>query len=58
MQQLAFYDAVTVSYTQEWKSKLAKVMVWGIEPPIFRLGIRLRKKVRHSNHSVTKAATT
>ena len=26
-------------------------MAMGIEPPTFRLGIRLRKNVRHPNHS-------
>ena len=41
-EELAFNDAV--SCTQQWKSKLAEVMACVIEPPIFRLGVRLRKK--------------
>ena len=44
----------TLSYTQWWKSKLEEVMAWRIEPPTFRLGVRLRKKVRHSNHSAAE----
>ena len=30
----------------------------GIKPPIFRLGVWLRKKVRHPNHSTKEDATT
>ena len=41
-EELAFDD--TVSYTQQWKSKLAEVMGPGIEPPTFRLGVWLRKE--------------
>ena len=37
-EQLAFDDAV--SYTQQWKSKLAEVMAWGIELLNFRLGVQ------------------
>ena len=33
----AFDD--NVSYTQQWKSKLAVAMGWGIEPLTFRLGV-------------------
>ena len=54
-EQLAFDDAV--SYTQRWKSKLAEVMAWVIEPPTFRLGVWLQNKVRHPNHSATEDAT-
>ena len=51
--QLAFDN--TVSYTQQWKSNLADVMAWEIEPLTFRLGVRLLKKVRHSiNFADTK----
>ena len=49
VEQLAFDDAV--SYTQRWKSKLAEVMAWGIELPIFRLG------VWHPTHSAIEDAT-
>ena len=55
-EQLAFDD--TVSYTQQWKSKLAKLMAWGIEPLTIRLGVRLQKKVRHPNHSAADDART
>ena len=53
-EQLALDDAV--SYTQRWKSKLAEVMGWGIEPPTFRLGFQLQKNIRHPNHSATEDA--
>ena len=53
-QKLAFDD--TVSYTQWQTSKLAEVMAWRIESPNFRLGVCLRTKVRHSNHSATEDA--
>ena len=36
-EELAFDDAV--SYTQQWTSKLAEVVAWGMEPPTFRLGV-------------------
>ena len=42
LQQVTGDDAVT--YTQQWRSKLAEVVVWGIEPPTFRLGVQLRQK--------------
>ena len=35
---------------------MAEVMAWGIEPPTFRLEGRLRKNVRHPNHSDTEDA--
>ena len=40
-EQLAFGD--TVNYRQWRKSKYAEVMAWGIEPPNFRLEVRLWK---------------
>ena len=33
-------------------------MAWGIEPPTFRLGVRLRKKVRHPNRSTVSILYT
>ena len=41
-EQLGFDD--TVSYTQWWKFKLAKVMAWRIKPTTFRLGVLLQKE--------------
>ena len=32
-EELVFDDIV--SYTQQWKSKLAEVMAWGIEPQFY-----------------------
>ena len=46
-----------LSYIHRWKSKLAEVMAWRIEPPTFNLGVQLWKKVRHPNHSITEDAT-
>ena len=54
-EQMAFDDAVR--YTQQWKSKLAEVMAWGLEPLTFKLGVRLQNKVRPPNHSATEDAT-
>ena len=33
---LILLSKVSCSHTQKWKSKLAEVMAWGIEPPTFR----------------------
>ena len=49
--QLAFDDMV--SYAQQWKSKFAEMMASGIEPPTFRLRLRLWKK----NSDTTTDAT-
>ena len=51
-EELAFDDPV--SYTQQWQSKLAEVMTWGIKPPTFRLRLRMLTV----NHSATEDTTS